>query len=222
MKAKALHRWDVTPRQAIVIQERLRSLVIDHDRFGPVRHVAGIDVGIGNAGRTTRAAIAVLSMPERVLIESVVVERPAGFPYLPGLLSFREVPAILEALERLDTLPDLILCDGQGLAHPRRFGLACHLGVLTDKATIGVAKTRLIGAHAEAPAGRGEWTPLYAADEVIGAVLRSRAGVKPLYISIGHRITLGTAVDWVMRCTGRYRLPETTRWAHRLASTERG
>jgi deoxyribonuclease V len=147
-----------------------------------------------------------------------VVREPTRFPYVPGYLSFREVPAILGALASLDSPPDLILCDGQGLAHPRRFGLACHLGVLTGLPTIGVAKSRLIGTHVEVPQHKGAWVPLLDDDEIIGAVLRTRDGVQPLYVSVGHRVDLSTAIDFVLRCTTRYRLPETTRWAHKLAS----
>ena len=137
---------------------------------------------------------------------------------MPGLLSFRELPVVLEALEQLSTPPDLVLCDGQGIAHPRRFGIACHLGLLTDIPSIGVAKSRLCGTHEQPPNQRGAWTPLYLGEEVIGAVLRTRCGVKPLYISPGHRISLDTAIRMVMACCTRYRLPETTRYAHRLAS----
>ncbi|MGD8673007.1 MAG: endonuclease V, partial [Thiogranum sp.] len=133
-------------------------------------------------------------------------------------LSFREVPAVLEALGTLASRPDLILCDGQGLAHPRRFGLACHLGVLTDIPTIGVAKSRLVGEHGALPPQKGSWVPLMDKGETIGAVLRTRDNVSPVYVSIGHRTSLATAIDYVLRCTPRYRLPETTRRAHRLAS----
>jgi deoxyribonuclease V len=138
---------------------------------------------------------------------------------VPGYLSFREVPAVLAALKKLRTRPDLLLCDGQGVAHPRRFGLACHLGLLLDIPSIGVAKSRLIGTHGDVPEQKGGWTALEDDGEIIGAVLRTRAGVKPVYVSVGHRISLATAIDYVMRCTTRYRLPETTRYAHRLAST---
>jgi deoxyribonuclease V len=137
---------------------------------------------------------------------------------VPGYLSFRELPAVLQALEGLTTMPDLLLCDGQGLAHPRRFGLACHLGVLTDLPSIGVAKSRLIGVHEDPPPEKGQWVALTDKGEIIGAVLRTRSKVSPLYVSLGHRISLPTAIDYVLRCTTRYRLPETTRWAHRLAS----
>lgn len=212
------HAWDVTPAQARAIQLEGRTRVVAQDRLGEVRRVAGVDVGFEEGGAVTRAAVAVLGLPTLALIESAVVRRPTGFPYVPGLLSFREVPAVLEALARLAEPPDLLLCDGQGLAHPRRFGLACHLGVLADLPSIGVAKSRLIGTHDSLPEPRGAWVPLLDDGEMIGAVLRTRCGVAPLYVSIGHRISLPTAIRWVLACTTRYRLPETTRQAHRLAS----
>ena len=200
------------------MQEALRSRVIREDALGSVCHVAGIDVGFEDNGRTTRAAIAVLEFPGLALYDQAVSCTPTRFPYVPGYLSFRELPAVLQALDRLASRPGLLLCDGQGLAHPRRFGLACHLGVLTDIPSIGVAKSRLIGTHDELPAEKGQWVPLIDKGEIIGAVVRTRTNVSPLYVSIGHRISLATAVDYVLRCTTRFRLPETTRWAHRLAS----
>jgi deoxyribonuclease V len=147
------------------------------------------------------------------------VRQPTVFPYVPGLLSFREVPAVLAALAQLKTEPDVILCDGQGIAHPRRLGIASHLGLLCDRPTVGVAKSRLVGTHAEVPSDKGTWVPLMDRGEQIGAVLRNRANTKPLYISPGHYTTLETAIDLVLRCTTKYRLPETTRYADRLASS---
>lgn len=218
MKIQFTHPWILSPAEAMAVQQALRPHLTLTDQLGTVQRVAGVDVGFEAAGTVTRAAIAVLSFPELDLLETVMARRPTTFPYIPGLLSFRELPAVLEALERLREPPDLLVCDGQGIAHPRQFGIACHLGLLTDLPAIGVAKTRLCGAHAEPPDQRGAWTPLWLRDEPIGAVLRSRPGVKPLYISPGHRISLLTAMDYVMRCCTRYRLPETTRHAHRLAS----
>jgi deoxyribonuclease V len=209
----------VAPSEARVIQTSLRDAVILKDSHGPVRRIAGADVAFIGAGRTARAAIAVLSFPGLDLIEEAIAERPCDFPYVPGLLSFREVPVLLQALERLSVWPDLMLCDGQGYAHPRRLGLACHLGLMADLPTIGVAKTRLIGRHGPVPAGRGDWTALVDKEETIGAVLRTRVGVRPLFVSVGHRVSLPSAVRFVMACTTRYRLPETTRAAHRLASS---
>ena len=212
------HAWDVSPKQARAIQERLSRLVETSDRLGDIATVAGVDVGFDKANGVTRAAVVVLDFPELETVEEAVVTRPTRFPYVPGLLSFREAPAILAALESLDRLPDVLLCDGQGLAHPRRFGIACHLGVLTDLPSIGVAKKRLVGHHDEPPAARGDWVALEHRGETLAAVLRSRPGVKPIYVSSGHRVSLATAVRLVMACTTRYRLPETTRRADRLAS----
>lgn len=218
MQFEPRHPWNVTPRQAVAIQQELRKEVITEDRFGEVRQVAGVDVGFEQKNTVTRAAIAVLGLSDLQLRDSAIARLPTSFPYVPGLLSFREVPSVLQALERLSAPPDLLLCDGQGIAHPRRFGIASHLGVLTGIPSIGVAKTLLTGAHAPVPDAHGAWVPLRDQGEVIGAVLRTRLGVKPIYVSIGHCVSLETAVDYVMRCTTRYRLPETTRRAHRLAS----
>ncbi len=218
MRLQHTHPWDVTPREAIAIQQRLRQQVCLEDCQGEVCRVAGVDVGFEQRNTTARAAVAVLSFPGLELLEYAIARQPVRFPYVPGLLSFREVPVVLEAMEKLEQLPDLLLCDGQGIAHPRRFGIACHLGVLTGIPSIGVAKTRLIGRHEEVPEERGDWVSLHDKDEIVGAVLRTRCGVKPLYISPGHCVTLDTALHYVMACLTRFRLPETTRWAHRLAS----
>lgn len=218
MGAIKAHRFDLTPCEAIELQRQLRGTVIAKDRFRKIRTVAGVDVGFIDDGRRTRAAVVVLSFPGLEPIEQSTATQRTTFPYVPGLLSFREIPAILAAMDKLSTRPDLILCDGQGMAHPRRFGLACHLGVWLDRPTVGVAKTRLIGTHDRVGERRGDWQPLYDEDEVIGAVLRTRSGVKPLYVSVGHRVSLPTAIDLVLRCAPRYRLPETTRQADRLAS----
>jgi deoxyribonuclease V len=214
------HAWDVAPREAREIQERLCRMVETTDRLDAIDRVAGVDVGFDKSAGLTRAAVAVLSFPGLEPLEQTVITQPTRFPYVPGLLSFREAPAILAALGQLDRLPDVLLCDGQGVAHPRRFGIACHLGVLTDLPRIGVAKKRLVGSHEEPGNTRGDWVPLTHEGEIIGAVLRTRAGVKPIYVSSGHRVSLDTAVDLVMRCTTRYRLPETTRRADRLASAK--
>ena len=218
MKVEALHGWDLTSREVMALQDQLRGRVIRDDRIGTVRRVAGVDVGFEEGGKVTRAAVAVLSFPGLALEDSALAREVTRFPYVPGLLSFREAPAALEAFARLRLAPDLLLYDGHGFAHPRRFGIASHVGLLLDLPAIGVAKTRLIGEHGRVPAAKGGWTPLTDGGEVIGAVLRTRAGVKPLFVSIGHRTSLETAVHYVMACVTRYRLPETTRWAHRLAS----
>lgn len=193
-------------------------MVETKDRLGAVELVAGVDVGFEESGAITRAAVAVLGFPDLEIVDQGIARVPTTFPYIPGLLSFREIPAVITAMEKLAKLPDLLLCDGQGIAHPRRFGIACHLGLLTDIPAIGVAKSRLIGTFSELPALKGSRVPLLHKGEQIGAVLRSRTGVSPLYISPGHRICLETAIDYVLACTPKYRLPETTRQTHQLAS----
>lgn len=218
MKLAAPHRWDLTPAQARALQQELRTRAETIDRFEQIRHVAGVDVGFARHGHITRAAVAVLTFPGLGLEHTRTATTPTTFPYVPGLLSFREIPAILDVLRQLPRLPDLLICDGHGRAHPRRFGLACHVGVVVDRPTIGVAKTLLIGKHGPVPSEKGNWTPLEHKDEVIGAVLRTRGGVKPVYVSCGHRVSLETAIELVMACVTRYRLPETTRHADRLAS----
>jgi deoxyribonuclease V len=215
---KIRHSWELTPRDAVALQQRLRARVIARDRLRPVRHVAGTDVGFERDGRVTCAAVAVLTFPELELVDCAIARLPTRFPYVPGLLSFREIPALLAALEQLQVRPQLILCDGQGVAHPRRCGLASHLGLACGIPTIGVAKTRLIGEHRDPPQRRGAWTPLLHRGETIGAVLRTRASVRPVYVSVGHKVSLDTAIRYVIACAPRFRLPETTRWAHRLAS----
>ena len=212
------HPWTVTPAEARAIQERLRPLVIREDLVPEVRRVAGVDVGFEQQGRVVRAATAVLSFPALAPVAQAVSRVPTRFPYIPGLLSFRELPGVLASLERLTETPDLILCDGHGYAHPRRFGIACHLGVLTGLPTIGVAKSRLVGHYEEPGEEKGCWSALRLGDEVIGAVVRTRTRVSPVFVSIGHRVSLQGAIAWVLACTTRYRLPETTRAAHRLAS----
>ncbi|NWF60183.1 MAG: deoxyribonuclease V [Fischerella sp.] len=219
MKIYQRHAWTLTVEEAIAIQEKLQSEVITSDQFQePVQYVAGVDMGFETDGTISRAAVAVLSFPDLQLQETSIARRPTSFPYIPGFLSFREIPAVLDALEKIKITPDLILCDGQGIAHPRRFGIACHLGVLVDIPTIGVAKSLLIGKHEDLSETRGSWQPLVHKGETIGAVLRTRIGVKPVYVSSGHRISLTTAIDYVLRCTPKYRLPETTRIADKLAS----
>jgi len=213
------HSWALSPKDAVILQRELSAHVLSEDAFLlPLRTVAGVDVGFEAGGKVTRAAVAVLSFPEACLLDEAVVRRPTAFPYVPGLLSFREAPAILDALDRLRELPDLVLVDGQGYAHPRRFGIACHLGVMTDLPTIGVGKTRLVGQFSEVPDRRGEWSSLNDEGEIVGAVLRTRQAVKPVFVSVGHRISLETAIQFVLRCCLRYRLPEAIRQAHRLAS----
>ena len=220
MEIKHRAEWVTNVKEAKLIQEELRHLVITVDELTAIRYVAGVDVGFEDNYKITQAAVAVLSFPELQLVEQAIAQIPTVFPYIPGYLSFREIPAILEALKQLQITPNLILCDGQGLAHPRRLGLASHLGVLLDLPTIGVAKSLFVGKHQEVATQKGSWQPLIDKDETIGLVLRSRTNVKPIYVSIGHKISLPTAKDYVMQCLTKYRLPETTRWADKLASNK--
>ncbi|HWP94867.1 MAG TPA: deoxyribonuclease V [Gammaproteobacteria bacterium] len=219
MKARRQHDWPSDLETARALQEALRAEVRRDDGFGEIRRVAGVDVGFEDDGRVTRAAVVVLAFPELLPLEQKIARRTTTFPYVPGFLSFREVPAVLDALETLVNEPDVILCDGQGIAHPRRFGIASHLGVLLDHPTVGVAKSMLVGRHGPLPPHKGDWTPLVDGDETIGAVLRTRERVRPVYVSCGHRVSLASAVTLVMRCVTRYRLPEPTRLADRLASS---
>jgi deoxyribonuclease V len=212
------HDWQVSTQEAIAIQNQLRPYVCCCDRINTVSYVAGIDVGFEDDGRITRAAVVVLEFPALALIESAIARRTTTFPYVPGLLSFRELPAVLDAMDKLTHIPDLLLCDGQGYAHPRRLGIACHLGLMLDLPAIGVGKSRLLGKHEEVAGHKGAWQPLLDKDEIIGAVVRTRTGVKPVYVSSGHRISLESAIAYVLACTTCYKLPETTRLAHSHAS----
>jgi deoxyribonuclease V len=208
------HDWELSVPKARDLQLRLRKRVIEENHLGSVQRVAGADVSYARKSPTLFAAVVVLDAAHAKVVEVSSVRRRARFPYVPGYLSFRELPALLEAFSRLERLPDLVLCDGQGRAHPCRFGLACHLGVLLDLPTIGCAKSRLIGTHREPGTRRGCRTQLRDAGEVIGEVVRTREGVKPVYVSVGHRITLPTARRWVLRLTQGFRLPLPTRAAH--------
>ncbi len=228
MSARQTVRPEVTPgrvpyvppadvAEALRVQEELRSRV---DLIGPgpaaPATVAGLDVAYAESGDLLAAAVTVLDAATLAVVdEAVSVGRPA-FGYVPGLFAFRELPALLGALERLSVRPHLLVCDGHGLAHPRRFGLACHLGLVTGLPAIGVGKTPLVGEWAEPGPLRGDWSPLRDGGEVVGRVLRTRDGVKPVFVSVGHRMSLDNAVDRVLALTPRYRLPETTRTADRL------
>ncbi len=219
----ALHEWNLAPQEAIALQKELAQRLEPADRIDPVTHIAGMDIGFEDGGDTTRAAIVLLkwdpaTAPDLAVVEQIVHREPTRMPYIPGLLSFREIPAALGAFEKLSVMPELIMVDGQGIAHPRRLGIAAHLGLWLDLPTIGIAKSRLYGKHEEVGEARGDWTPLRAKNATIGAVLRSRAKVKPVFVSPGHRISLETSLEWVMRCLGRTKLPEPTRLADRLAS----
>jgi deoxyribonuclease V len=212
------HGWDLTPEEAVDVQKRLAGLVQQTNGFDPnaVRTIAGIDVSLKEEGQ---AAVAVLSYPELAIIGGGVATAKLTFPYVPGLLSFRETPLVLEALAKLEVRPDLLMVDGQGRAHPRRFGIACHVGLLTDIPTIGVAKSVLCGKYGELGAEAGSRSPLTDRGETIGIALRAKVRTNPLIISVGHKVDLETAVQMVERCLRGYRLPEPTRTAHNLAGS---
>ncbi len=217
METAISHSWDLSTDEAKDLQSWLAERVIRETTFDPesVRTVAGVDVGFPEG--KTRAAGVVLSLPDLEPVDYARAETEISFPYVPGLLTFREGPAVLAALEQLDTWPDLFLFDGQGIAHPLRIGLAAHMGVLLDRPSIGCAKSRLTGEYEEPGNKVGDWSPLKDGEETIGAVLRTRKNVKPVFVSIGHRVDLETAIAFVLRCGRGYRLPETTRWAHKVA-----
>ncbi|HEX6929611.1 MAG TPA: deoxyribonuclease V [Gammaproteobacteria bacterium] len=215
------HDWNLSPREAIALQKDIAPRVIRHDDFGKPVRIAGIDTGFEDGGRITRAAIIVMNAASLAVLEQVLHREPTRFPYVPGLLSFREIPALLAAFEQLQQLPDLLLCDGQGIAHPRRLGIAAHLGVVTGLPAIGVGKSRLTGRHEEPGNERGDWTALTDKGETIGRVLRTRANVKPVYVSVGNRVSLPSAMELVLRFTTRYRLPEPIRAADRLSSSRK-
>lgn len=215
MQIKIDHPWDVTPAEGRRIQDELRGRVSRTWERLDIQSIAGIDVGL--EGDKAQAAIVILSYPELVPLEASRGEVVVKFPYIPGLLAFREAPAILAAMENLHGEPDILMVDGQGIAHPRRLGIASHLGVILDKPAIGCAKSLLVGSYNEPPQEAGSFSYLYDREEIIGAVLRTRTDIQPVYISIGHRIDLENAIKIVLACTRGYRLPEPIRWAHRVA-----
>ena len=217
MKALETHRWDVSTAEAVEIQRKLAPLVVREGNPADVRRIAGVDISVDRYRARARGAVVILSYPELAVEEEAVVETALRFPYVPGLLSFREAPVIIEAFERVRQTPDLLLVDGQGLAHPRRFGVACHLGVTLGLPTIGCAKSRLCGEHDAPSREAGSRAPLLDGGEVIGSVVRTRDGVAPVFVSIGHLIGLDEAVEWTLRCTRGYRIPEPLRQAHMAA-----
>ena len=220
MRVRPLHRWDVSPQEARAIQLRLRSrLRLKGD--GPFDTVAGIDVSYDDTSKLMFAGIVVLSGDGWQVLETAAAVDHARFPYIPGLLSFREVPAVIKAWTKLKRLPDCLICDGHGLAHPRRFGLACHLGLLLGRPSIGCAKSLLVGSHRQPGKRRGSVEPLLDDGEQIGAVVRTRPGVAPVYVSQGDRVGLDAAVQTVLDTCCGFRLPEPTRRAHLLVNEMR-
>ncbi len=222
MKIPPVPRWDLSSAEAVALQRELADRVLERGDTRTVHYVAGVDVGFeGEQNRTARAAVVVLNFPGLEPVDVAVARMPVTFPYIPGLLSFREIPVILHAFEHLKIEPDLIIADGHGRAHPRRMGFASHLGLILDRPTIGCAKSILVGKAAEPEQVKGAWTPLMHHDQVIGAAVRTRVKTRPVYVSIGHRVSLEQAIEWVLKCCTRYRLPETTRYAHRAADGEK-
>ncbi len=217
VKVERLHSWQVSPAQASDIQRGLAAQVSRRNELTAPRFIAGVDMSIQKEQGSATGAAVVLQYPGLELVETKVVHEKLDFPYIPGLLSFRESPITLAACERLAITPDLILVDGQGIAHPRRMGLACHLGLFLNTPTIGCAKSLLCGEH-ETPGERpGSYAEVTDGAEVIGAALRTRLGTKPVYISIGHKVDLQAAIYWTLECCRGYRLPEPTRLAHLAA-----
>lgn len=217
MRLHRRHRWDVTPSEAVALQQELRAEVVA-DRpldLARVRLVAGVDVSVRED--VSQAAVVVATFPSFEPVETVRALRPTPFPYVPGLLSFREGPVLEEAFARLATEPDLFLFDGNGIAHPRRIGIASQMGLWLGRPTVGSAKTRLTGRHAAVPPEKGAWAPLIDRGETVGAALRTRAGTNPVFASPGHLCDLASAVELVMRCSPRYRIPEPIRLAHKAA-----
>jgi len=213
---RVAHSWRLSPKQAVAVQNRLAGRVVRHADGHPLRRIAGLDAAFYES--TCIAAVVLWDLDRRVVEEQHTASRPLRFPYVPGLLSFREAPALLAALRKLECPPDVLMCDGQGIADPRRFGLASHLGVLTGLPSIGCAKSRLTGHLAIPGRARGDTAPLLDRGEVIGAVVRTRASTRPVYVSIGHRVDLNAAVAVVLAATSGFRLPEPTRLADRLVA----
>lgn len=212
-----LYSYPLNTAQALEIQNNLSDRVLKRDMFSEVKYVAGVDLSVRRTSKTATASVVLLNFPDLDIIDIQTASGNLEFPYIPGLLSFRELPLTIAACEKLAIPPDLIIVDGQGIAHPRRLGLASHLGIIMDIPTIGCAKSRLCGSHTDPGNEPGDYSNLIDKDEIIGAVLRTKNGVKPVYVSIGHRISLATAVSWIINCCRGYRLPQPTRLAHLAA-----
>ena len=221
MEARALHPWRVSYRGAIAIQQSLRERLRIEPLAQSVHRVAGTDVAYSRASHRVYAAVVLVRLPSLEVVETAEWYGRVSFPYIPGLLTFREVPPLLEAFRQLRTEPDALLFDGQGLAHPRQFGLACHGGLLFDMPSVGCAKSRLVGEHGKVGAERGLTAALTDQGRTVGAVLRTRRGIKPVYVSPGHLVDVPSAVSLVLACTGRFRIPEPIRLAHHATTSMR-
>lgn len=217
-----LHSWEVTVEEAIRIQEDLKHRILIKNTLSKVKTVAGADVSYSKDHRSLSGGIAVLSFPDLKILDKALAFEEVRFPYIPGLFSFREAPVLLQAFQRLKIKPDLILFDGQGIAHPRRFGMASHLGLWLDLPSIGCAKTSLIKDYVLPKSAKGSLTWIYLKGEKVGAVLRTRANVKPIFISPGHRVDLATSIRIVLTTCQKYRIPEPIRIAHHLAQSLSG
>lgn len=218
MEIRELHRWDVTPKEAVDIQERLRKKVSTVGSFTKIRLIAGADVSYARKENSVHAAVGVFSFPDLRLIEQRTATVKTSFPYIPGLLTFREGPALIECFKKIKNVPDAVIFDGQGICHPRRMGIASHMGVLLDIPSIGCAKSHLYGEFRIPVGTKGSYTDIQDVDgTTIGACLRTRTDVKPVFVSTGHDVSLNTAINTILRCTTRYRIPEPSRFAHTLA-----
>jgi deoxyribonuclease V len=216
MKTRKLHDWVLSYKEAIEIQRQLASQVRFTAMKKKPRIIAGLDCAFSKDGKRIFAAAIVIDLSDFSVIETTTVSRKVDFPYIPGLLSFREAPVCIDAIEKLKTSPDCFILDGQGIAHPRRLGIASHIGLLIDKPTVGCAKSRLIGTFEEPGSKKGSYNPLMDSGEEIGVILRTRTDVKPVYVSVGHKCRLDDAISVVLQCTTKYRLPEPSRLAHQL------
>lgn len=219
MEFDILHGWDLTPGEAIQLQRALAERVVLESCWpSPIERIAGVDVSYKKWGKQFHAAVVVLDYQSMNIVASATASGEVAFPYVPGLLSFRELPILLKAFEKLDMLPDVVMADAQGIAHPRRLGLASHLGLWLDLPTIGCAKSRLCGDFEEPGLSRGASRHLVDDGEVVGKVVRTKDRVKPLYVSPGHKISVDVAAEMVLHCSRGYRLPEPTRQAHLLSN----
>ncbi|GAC1686058.1 MAG: deoxyribonuclease V [Ktedonobacteraceae bacterium] len=214
-----LHEWNLSQEEARALQNELTKRIIREDQLEPVQFVAGVDMAINENNGMARAAVVLLTYPAMEVVERHIYEEPIRMPYIPGLLSFREAPCVLGAFQQLRQRPQLVMVDGAGIAHPRRIGIASHLGLWLDLPTIGCAKSILVGRYSAAKLGEeaGSWEPLINKGETIGAAIRTRTHVNPMIISLGHRISLATSIDYVLKCARGYRLPEPTRQADKLS-----
>jgi deoxyribonuclease V len=219
MKAKPLHPWQVTTHEAIAIQKRLRAQVITENTVGEIRYIAGADISTSKASPKAYAGVVVLSYPALQVVEERGIEDEVTFPYVPGLLAFREGPALIKVFEQLTIEPDVIVFDGQGLAHPRGMGIATHMGLVFDKPSIGCAKSLLFGRYQEPDQEKGAWADLRDPQgHIIGAVVRSKPKTTPIFVSIGHRLDLPTAIRLLIECARGVRIPEPTRLAHNFVT----